>query len=82
MVKISSHYDNAGKDTSNDFLSVDDSQLIELIDLLEHTFGKEQIQVFGRNFDKENDCKLISEVLIAALVYFGESRRLLQLEDL
>jgi len=50
-----------------------------LIDLLEHTFGEEQIQAFGRNFDAKNDCKSISQVLIAASVYFGETRRLLNL---
>ena len=80
--KISSHYKDAGKDTSNDFLSVNESQLIELINLLELTFGKQQIQAFGRNFDANNNCQSISQVLIAASVYFGETRRLLQEEDL
>ena len=80
--KISSHYDDAGKDTSNDFLSVDESQLIALINLLELTFGKQQIQAFGRKFDADNNGQSISQVLIAASVYFGETRRLLTDEDL
>ena len=81
-VSTCSHYNDASQDSSNDFLSVDKSQLIELINLLELTFGKEQIQVFGRNFNANNDCQSISQVLIAASVYFGEKRRLLHLEDL
>ena len=68
LLKISCHYDNASNDTNNDFLSVEDSQLIELIDFLEHTFGKEQIKTFGKNVDTENNCKLVSEVFIYSLV--------------
>ena len=60
-----------------------DSELRTLIDLLEHTFGKEQIQAFGRNFEKDHtEFRSINELLLYASGYIGESRRPLNVEDL
>ena len=60
-----------------------DSELRTLIDLLEHTFGKEQIQAFGRNFEKDHTkFRSINELLLYASGYIGESRRPLNVEDL